>query len=177
MLTKCALGIQISEARTHTSIAAAGWVDEEFILVELAAYIEGTDAVADVLKLRRERTVSKIAIDPHSPAATVIKPLTKAGVRVTELTSSQVAVAFGEFVDALKAEQLKVAVAERSGPTRHVTSVGWRDDVATPRYHSGLQSIGCGHVCSLAGGGPAGGLQPARHGLLRPGKVDKGLSD
>ena len=123
MLTKCALGIQISEARTHTSIAAAGWVDEEFILVELAAYIEGTDAVADVLKLRRERTVSKIAIDPHSPAATVIKPLTKAGVRVTELTSSQVAVAFGEFVDALKAEQLKVAANPLlSAAVQHGTS-------------------------------------------------------
>ena len=59
MLTKCALGIQISEARTHTAIAAAGWVDEEFILVELAAYLEGTDPVADVLRLRRERTVSE----------------------------------------------------------------------------------------------------------------------
>ncbi len=35
MLTKCSLGIQISEDRRHTSIAAAGWVDDDFILVEL----------------------------------------------------------------------------------------------------------------------------------------------
>jgi hypothetical protein len=52
------------------------------VLVELAAYLDGTDPVEAVLKLKGERTVGKVAVDPHSPAATAIKPLSKAGVRV-----------------------------------------------------------------------------------------------
>ena len=123
MLTKCSLGIQISEDRRHTSVCAAGWVDGQFILVELAAYVAGTDPVADVLRLKAERTVSRVAVDPHSPAATTIKLLTRAGVRVTELTSHDVAVAFGEFVDALEAGRLKAAANPLlSAAVQHGTS-------------------------------------------------------
>jgi hypothetical protein len=43
MLTERALGIEISEARDHLSVAAAGYIDGDFILVELAAYLTGTD--------------------------------------------------------------------------------------------------------------------------------------
>lgn len=109
MLTKCDLGIQISDDRRHTSIAAAGFIDDGVVLVELAAYLDGTDPVAEVLRLQRERRVGKVVVDPHSPAATSIAPLAEAAVRVVELTSHQVAVAFGEFVDALEAGRLKVA--------------------------------------------------------------------
>src|SRR5215207_5586411 len=109
MLTKCDLGIQISDDRRHTSIAAAGFIDDGVVLVELAAYLDGTEPVAEVLRLRRERTVSKIVVDPHSPAATTIQPLSKEGVRVVELTSHQVAVAYGLFLDELNAGRLKAA--------------------------------------------------------------------
>jgi hypothetical protein len=125
MLTKCSLGVQISDDRRHTSIAAAGFIDDGVVLVELAAYLDGTDPVAEVLRLQRERTVSKVVVDPHSPAATTIQPLSMAGVRVVELTSHQVAVAFGEFVDALEAGRLKAASNPLlSAAVQHGTSRG-----------------------------------------------------
>jgi hypothetical protein len=107
MLTECALGIEISEARDHVSIAAAGYLDGDFILVELAAYITGTDPVREVLRLRAERTVTAVGLDPRSPAATALKPLRDAGVDVSELSTHDVAVAHGQFVDAVAAGRLR----------------------------------------------------------------------
>jgi hypothetical protein len=74
MLSACTLGIEIAEARDHVSVAAAGFIDGEFILVELAAHVVGTDPVAEVLRLRGERTLSAVALDPRSPAATAVQP-------------------------------------------------------------------------------------------------------
>ena len=98
MLTVCALGVEVSEARDHVSIAAAGEIDGGFVLVELAAYVDGTDPVAEVLRLQAEREVLAVAVDPHSPAATVIKPLTDAGVEVVKLSTHDLAVAHGELL-------------------------------------------------------------------------------
>ena len=78
MLAKCCLGIQISEVRSHTSVVAAGWVGDE-VHFELAAYIGGTEPVSEVLKLKATRTVSRVVVDPHSQAATTIRPLTRRG--------------------------------------------------------------------------------------------------
>jgi hypothetical protein len=120
MLTTCALGIEIAEDRRHTSIAAAGYIDGGFVLVELAAYIDGTDPVAEVLRLRAERTVSAVAVDPRSPAATALKPLKDAGIDVTELSTHDVAVAHGEFLDAVAAGRLRHSgQAELTTAIRH----------------------------------------------------------
>jgi hypothetical protein len=120
MLTECALGIEISEARDHLSIAAAGRFDGDFILVELAAYITGTDPVAEVLRLRAERTVRMVALDPRSPAATAVRPLKGAGIVVTELPTHDVALAHGEFVDMVAAGRLRHSgQAELTAAIRH----------------------------------------------------------
>jgi hypothetical protein len=103
MLTECALGVEISEARDHTSVAAAGYIAGGFILVELAAYLDGTDPVAEVLRLQGERKVHAVALDPRSPAATAVAPLEDAGVYLIELSTHDLAVAHGGFVDALAA--------------------------------------------------------------------------
>jgi hypothetical protein len=109
MLNKCALGIEISEARDHVSIAAAGFIDGDFVMVELAAYVDGTDPTEAVLWLRDERTVSAVVLDPRSPAATAVRPLRHAGVPLTELSTHDVAVAHGEFLDSLAAGRLRHA--------------------------------------------------------------------
>jgi hypothetical protein len=120
MLTECALGIEIAEARDHVSIAAAGSIDGGLVLVELAAYIDGTDPTAEVLRLRTERKVSAVALDPRSPAATALKPLKDAGIDVTELSTHDVAVAHGEFLDAVAAGRLRHAgQAELTAAIRH----------------------------------------------------------
>lgn len=120
MLTACALGIEIAEDRRHTSIAAAGFIDEIFILVELAAYIDGTDPVAEVLRLQAERTVTAVALDPRSPAATAVKPLKDAGITLTELSTIDLATAHGEFIDAVAAGRLRHSgQAELTTAIRH----------------------------------------------------------
>ena len=107
MVTDVALGIEISEARDHVSICAAGYIDGGFILVELAAYLDGADPVAEVARLCGERTVHAVALDPRSPAATAVAPLEDAGVYLIELSTHDVAVAHGGFVDALAAGRLR----------------------------------------------------------------------
>ena len=123
MLTVCALGVEVSEARDHLSIAAAGEVDRDFILVELAAYLDGTDPVADVLRLQAEREVLSVAVDPHSPAATTVKLLEDAGVEVTKLSTHDLAVAHGEFLDTLAAGRLRhVSDPRLDAAVRHGTA-------------------------------------------------------
>jgi hypothetical protein len=102
MLTKCSLGIQISEDRRHTSVAVAGWVGDEVHAV-LAAYLDDTDPAATVVKLKAERLARRVVVDPHSPGATTIQLLAKVGVRVVEMSSSDLQVAFGNIVDGLRA--------------------------------------------------------------------------
>jgi len=123
VLTECALGIEISEDRRHTSIVAAGNVAGGFVLVELAAYLDGTTGAVDaVVVLRAERTVVAVAVDPHSPAATLLRPLSDAGVAVTTLSTSDVAVAHGELLDELAAGRLRhVADARLDAAVRHGT--------------------------------------------------------
>jgi hypothetical protein len=119
MLAECALGIEISEARDHLSIAAAGSIDGDLILVELAAYITGTDPVAEVLRLRAERRVRSVALDPRSPAATAVKPLKAARIAVTELSTHDVAL-HGEFLDMVAAGRLRHSgQAELTAAIRH----------------------------------------------------------
>jgi hypothetical protein len=107
MVKDWALGIEVAEDRDHVSIAAAGFIDGGFILVELTAYLDGTNPVADVLRLSGERTVTAVALDPRSPAATAVELLKDAGVSLMELSTHDVAVAHGEFVDTLAAGRLR----------------------------------------------------------------------
>ena len=62
-----------------------------------------------VLQLRKTRTVQSVVIDPHSPGATLIKPLTDAEVTVTQPSTSDIAVAHGSFLDELAAGRLRPA--------------------------------------------------------------------
>src|SRR5829696_2339513 len=122
LLTPCTLGIEIAEDRSRMSIAAAGYIDGAAVLVELAAYLEGTDPTAAVLRLQAERTVPAVVVDPRSPAATTIELLTDAGVRVTELSTHDLAVAHGQFLDTLAAGRLKHAgQLELTAAVRHGT--------------------------------------------------------
>lgn len=108
--TTIAIGLQISEARDKTAIAAAGRLDGGLVGVALLAYLDGpTAGVAEVLALRRGHTVVAVALDPRSQAATLIEPLTLAGITVTQLTATDLVVGNGEFIDRVAARTLRVA--------------------------------------------------------------------
>jgi hypothetical protein len=111
MVKKVSLGVEIAEDRRHTSIVGAGYVNksQSIVLVDLLAYLTGTDATATVLRLRKTRKVQSVVIDPHSPGATLIKPLTDAEVTVTQPSTSDIAVAHGTFLDELAAGRLRHA--------------------------------------------------------------------
>jgi len=122
MVTEVALALEIAEDRAHTSIVAAGRLDEgDLVLLELARYLDGTDPTAAVLELRAERTVLVVVVDPHSHAATAIAPLEAARVAVTKPTSSDLVVAHGGFLDALAAGRVRhQGQAELTSAMRHL---------------------------------------------------------
>jgi hypothetical protein len=107
IVAECAIALEISEDRQHTSIVAAGHLPGDLVLLELAAYLDGTDPVAAVLALREERTVLTVAIDPHSHATTTIGPLEDAGVTITKPNSVDLVTAHGNFLDLLAAGRIR----------------------------------------------------------------------
>jgi hypothetical protein len=95
--------------------------DSGFAVVELAAYLDRpADPVSTVLDLQAGRSLIAVAIDPHSHAATLIKPLREAGVPMTELSTSDVVVAHGDFLDELNAGRLRhVSHPQLDAAVRH----------------------------------------------------------
>jgi hypothetical protein len=121
MVTEVALALEISEDRQHCSIVAAGRLAGDLVLLDLVRYLPGTDPVGAVLQLQQERTVLAVAVDPHSHAATAIRPLEDAGVKVTKPTSSDLAIAHGGFLDALAAGRIRHrGQAELTAAMRHL---------------------------------------------------------
>lgn len=103
------LGVEISTDRLHTSVAAAGRLDDDVVAFELVGYFDGTDTAAMVAALATERSAS-VVIDPRSPAATLLEPLQSLntwGRKLLEPTAHDVAVAHGRFVDELRVGRLK----------------------------------------------------------------------
>jgi hypothetical protein len=107
IVAECAIALEISEDRSHTSIVAAGVLPDDLVLLELAGYLDGTDPVAAVLALRQVRTVLAVAIDPHSHATTTIGPLEDAGVKITRPSSVDLVTAHGNFLDLLAAGRIR----------------------------------------------------------------------
>jgi hypothetical protein len=121
MVVEVALGIEVSEDRQHCSIVAAGHFDGDLILLDLVAYLDGTDPTGAVLRLRGERKVLAVVVDPHSHAATAIRPLEAAQVKVTKPASTDVVVAHGGFLDALAAGRVRHGgQAELTAAARHL---------------------------------------------------------
>jgi hypothetical protein len=98
------LAVEVSDNYKHTSIAAAGRLDDAVIQVELADYLPGVSGAVDrLLELHARWTVRATVIDPMSNATTLIRPLEerpakRAGVRLVKPTAADVKVAHGNFV-------------------------------------------------------------------------------
>ena len=124
MGNEVAYGIEIAVDRAHTSIACAGRGRDGRIVVELAAYLEGTNhagLLRDMVLGRGKGKVLAVMIDPRSPAATLVEPLEALRVEFTLADVHTMAAAHGDFSDQLRAGTLAVEPtgADRRGTTRH----------------------------------------------------------
>jgi hypothetical protein len=116
-----ALAMEISEDRQHTSIVAAGHLDEDLVLLELASYLSGTDPAAVVAELQRQPRPLAIVIDAHSNAATLLKPLEDAGFKITRPSSVDLVVAHGRLLDLLAEGRIRHrGQAELTSAVRHL---------------------------------------------------------
>ena len=107
-LENVALGVEVSSDRLHTSIAAAAR-DGDRISVALIEYLHGTDNAARIAEIAGMTTqLLGVVIDPRSPAATLVDPLTALEVALVTPTAHEVAVAHGRFIDELRAGRLKI---------------------------------------------------------------------
>ena len=121
MVAQVTLALEIAEDRQHCSIVAAGRLADGLVLLDLAGYLDGTDPTAAVLALREERTVPSVVVDPHSHAATAIRPLEAARVEVTRPTSADLVEAHGLFLDVLAAGRIRhQGQAQLTAAMRHL---------------------------------------------------------
>ena len=93
---------EISEDRKHAALVAAGREkDGTRVVVDLVWYDHPRGAVERLAGLCEKHDPVATVIDSRSQAATLIRPLAEAGVVVTEPATADVAVAHGEFLDAV----------------------------------------------------------------------------
>ena len=135
MGNEVAYGIEISTDRSHTSIACAGRGGDGRIVVELAAYLEGTThagTVRDMVVGRGKSRVLAVMLDPRSPTSTLVEPLEELRVDITLADWHVMAAAHGDFADLLKAGKLAI------GPHPALTAAAQR---AMVRPLSGAEAL------------------------------------
>jgi hypothetical protein len=110
-VAEVALAVEINHGRDHCSIASAGYLDGDLVLVSLDRYLDyrgdAAGLVAAVSELRDQRDVLGVVVDPHSPGATAIHALEAARITVTKPSASDLAVAHGGFLDLLAAGRMR----------------------------------------------------------------------
>lgn len=109
-LPALAVAAEVNWDRTHTAICVAGWDGVAGVWrVELVDRAEGTDMAGRLLELRRQRgNVKSVCVDPGSPASSIADAL-RNRVRLAEPQMRDVSTATGEFIDLLRAGEVKLA--------------------------------------------------------------------
>jgi hypothetical protein len=103
-----AIGVEVSADRARTWVARAA-EHECWVVVELLDPIPGTAAVLDLVPgWRTAWQVATIGVDPRSPSATLVAPLTAASMPVRAADAHAMAVAHGQFQDLLSAGRLRI---------------------------------------------------------------------
>jgi hypothetical protein len=108
--------VEVSEDRHRASIALAGVTDAGMMRVDLVEYDIGPiEAVGRVEELTARWRVDAWAIDPASPAGSLLLQLASLGIRTVEPSARQVAAACGVFLDAVRDGGVR---AGRSAPLK-----------------------------------------------------------
>lgn len=107
-LSRVVVAAEVSWDRGRTSVGAAGR-DGDVWRIELVDCVDGTDVVDELIGLRRLPGVAALVVDPVSPAAPVADALRRRKIKLVEPGLRDVATATGEFMDALRAGELRAA--------------------------------------------------------------------
>ena len=108
-LPRLAVAAETSWDRRHTAICAAGWDDADGVWrVEMVDYVEGAAVAGGMRELRRRPNVKAVAVDPVSPAAPIADALRRQ-IKLAEPTVRDIATATGEFIDLLRAGEVRLA--------------------------------------------------------------------
>jgi hypothetical protein len=102
----CAFGVEISTSRQRCAVGKAYRADGR-VTVEVVFYDSPSRAAAFVAERWMSDDPVAVALDPKSQSATLVRPLTEAGVLVTRLSAEDVAVAHGEFTDLVASGALR----------------------------------------------------------------------
>lgn len=106
-LPALAVACETSWDRRHTAIAVAGWDGATGLWrVELIDYVDGTNVVGRLLELRRQPNIKALCVDPLSPAAPIADALRR---RSVQPGVRDIACSTGEFIDALRAGEVRLA--------------------------------------------------------------------
>ena len=123
-----AVACETSWDRLHTAICVGGWDAVAGVWrVELVDYVDGTHVVGRLLELRRRSNVRAVSVDPVSPAAPIADAL-RHRVRLAEPQVRDVTTATGEFIDLLRAGEVRLA--EQPALTNAARHVGVRQTAA-----------------------------------------------
>lgn len=121
-----ALACEISEDRKHGSIVASGREQEEphRLVVDLVWHEHPRGALQRLAQLWEAHDPVGLVIDPRSQAATLIRPLSEAGIIALQPSTAEVVVAHGEFLDLVNdgglvhLDQAPLTAAVRAGQQR-----------------------------------------------------------
>jgi hypothetical protein len=101
-LEQVVLSVEFSDDYRHASIAAAGWLENDLPLFELADYLPAAAAVVErIVELHARWTVRATVVDPMGNAGALLRPLDEArrqGVKVVRVAAADVKAAHGGFV-------------------------------------------------------------------------------
>ena len=101
MTTEFALAAAISEDRQHASVAVARKGSSGKVVVDIRFYDHPRLVVAWLSGAYAFSEPAGLVVNPKSQSGTLIEPLRAAGIIATEPTAEDVAVAHGQFLDAI----------------------------------------------------------------------------
>jgi hypothetical protein len=102
-----AAGVQIDQARAKTWVATAAQ-DRGQVVVKLWPPLSGTDIASTLSPWFERLGVELVGINPRSPSATLLDPLTGDGVQLQPADGVGMATAQGRFADLLNAGRLSI---------------------------------------------------------------------
>jgi hypothetical protein len=104
-----AAGIEVAKDRLHTWVALAGVDKSRKVVVRLEDPLSGAAPTRALMGLWAKYPIDTVGIDPRSPSATLVEPLTNEGLPLKVADAHGVACAHGGFRDLIEDGRIVLA--------------------------------------------------------------------